>query len=64
VVDIQALPKLCCLPSSEIVVIEDHINMADRTLAVIEADEEARLRADDQRDATFDFELDIDENSD
>jgi hypothetical protein len=47
VVDIQALPKLCCLPSSEIVVIEDHINMADRTLAVIEADEEARLRADD-----------------
>ena len=43
---------------------EDHIDVADRTLAVMEADEEARLRVDDQRDATFDFALDMDENSD
>jgi hypothetical protein len=43
---------------------EDHVDVADRTLAVMEADEEARLRVDDQRDATFDFELDMDENSD
>ena len=64
VIDIQALPKSCCLLSSEIAVVEHHIDMADRTLAVMEADDEARLRADDQRDATFDFELDMDENSD
>jgi hypothetical protein len=47
VIDIQALPKSCCLPSSEIAVVEHHVDMADRTLAVIEADEEARLRIDD-----------------
>lgn len=56
-IDIQALPKSCCSPSSKITVVEDHVDVADRTLAVMEADEEARLRADDQRDATFDFEL-------
>jgi len=63
-VDIQAPPNSCCLPSSEIAVVEDEVDVAERTLAVMEADEEARLREEDQRDATFDFELDMDENSD
>jgi hypothetical protein len=63
-IDIQAPPNSCCLPSSEIAVVEDEVDVAERTLAVMEADEEARLREEDQRDATFDFELDMDENSD
>jgi hypothetical protein len=41
------LPKSCYLPSSEIVVVEYYINIADRILVVIEADEEARLYVDD-----------------
>jgi hypothetical protein len=44
--------------------VEDKVDVAERTLATMEADEEARLREEDQRDATFDFELDMDENSD
>jgi len=63
-VDKQAPPYPCCLLSSEIAVVEDEVDVADRTLAVMEADEEARLLEEGQRDATFDFELDIDENND
>ena len=45
-IDIQSLPKLCYLPSSEIAVVEHYVNIADRTLVVIEADEEAYLYID------------------
>jgi hypothetical protein len=45
-------------------VAEDEANAKERIFADIEAEEEARLRVEDKRDATIDYELEADENSD
>jgi hypothetical protein len=56
IVNIQALPNSCCSLSSVVAVVEDEVDVAERTLAVMETDEETRLREEDQRHFTFDFE--------
>lgn len=54
--NIQAPPNSCCSLSSVVAVVEDEVDVVERTLAVMEADEEARLREEDQRHPTFDCE--------
>jgi hypothetical protein len=56
IVNIHAPPNSCCSLSSVVAVVEDEVDVAERTLAFMEADEEARLREEDQRHPTFDFE--------
>ena len=60
----KAPPTRCCQSGHTILVAEEAANAAERTLADMEAEEEARLCAKDERNATVDHELEADENSD
>jgi hypothetical protein len=56
IINIQAPPNSCCSLSSVVAVVEDEVDMAERTLTVMETDEETRSCEENRRHPTFDFE--------